>query len=152
MTPKKILLVGPRNSGKTTVAHSIEEVDKPIRKKANIVYGKKTIDTPSTYLESPWMRQHIISLQQNAYMACFLFPLAEQKKSYPPGFTHVFRIPVMALVTYTNDELINEAIQQEVLKKLTYVGQFEDFIFLNIENQDELKQIQHYLLRKEVRK
>ena len=85
-------------------------------------------------------------------MACFLFPLAEQKKSYPPGFTHVFRIPVMALVTYTNDELINEAIQQEVLKKLTYVGQFEDFIFLNIENQDELKQIQHYLLRKEVRK
>lgn len=58
----------------------------------------------------------------------------------------------MALVTYPNDELINEAIQQEVLKKLTYVGQFEDIIFLNFENQDELKQIQHYLLRKEVRK
>lgn len=139
MRLKKTLLIGPRNSGKTTLAHLIEGIEKTVRKQAHIVYGKKTIDTPSTYLESPWMRQHIISLQQHASVALFLFPLSNQRKSYPPGFTQVFRIPVYGVVTYTNDDCLNSESKQEMSKKLKEVGQFEGIIFINIDNKEKME-------------
>ena len=39
----KILLVGPRSSGKMILANYFEEKEEPLRKVASIVYHKRTI-------------------------------------------------------------------------------------------------------------
>lgn len=131
---KKLLLIGPKNSGKTTLANYLEGNQEKATKKAHIVYKKETIDTPSTYLESPWMRQHLISLQQSAYLGLFLLPLSTKKRSYPPGFSQVFRIPLIGVVTYTTHDVVTQEAKLEATKQLNEIGKFETIIFLNIED------------------
>ncbi|MDF0480175.1 hypothetical protein OL233_07695 [Vagococcus sp. PNs007] len=130
---KRVLLIGPKNSGKTTLANYVEGNEEKVKKKAHIVYKKDTIDTPSTYLESPWMRQHLISLQQSAYLGLFLLPLSAKKGSYPPGFSHVFRIPLIGVITYTSRDVLTPEAKVRAEKQLKEIGQFETIIFLNIE-------------------
>ncbi|WP_303753398.1 EutP/PduV family microcompartment system protein [Enterococcus sp. S86.2] len=96
----RTLLIGPKNSGKMTVASLIEGSEKPLKKVANIVYYKKTIIVPDSYLESPWMHKHLIALQQSAFCGIFLQPLGAKKRSYPPNFAKVFRIPIHGVLTY----------------------------------------------------
>ena len=140
MIKKKKLIIGPRNSGKTTLAYYFEEKNESVRKQAHIVYGKESIDTPSPYLERPWMRQHLISLQKSAYIVFLLFPLKVTKKSYPPGFTHVFKIPVVGVVTYTYDDMIDDNLKQMILKKMQVVGTFTDVIFVNITDKNQIEE------------
>lgn len=124
---KRILIVGPQGSGSETIAQALEASSTPIRKMANIRYTKKTIIVPNPYLESPWMHKHIIALQQEASIALFLLPIQSPKKSYPPNFSKVFRIPVIGIVTYTLGEDSNERSikAQRILAELGVKEKFE---------------------------
>ena len=56
---KRIMIIGPGKSGKTTLAAWLED-SSDIRRVQNMVYRKNTLDTPGAYLESPWMHHHLI--------------------------------------------------------------------------------------------
>ena len=96
----KILLVGPKDSGKMILANYFEGKDEPLKKVASIVYHKRTIIVPDSYLESTWMHKHVIALQQSADCGIFLQPVTVRRRSYPPNFAKVFRIPIYGVVTY----------------------------------------------------
>lgn len=64
-----------------------------------MVYGKNTLDIPGSYLESPWMHKHLIAAQQDAFCVLMLCSPLATKRSYPPGFAKVFRIPVIGVIT-----------------------------------------------------
>lgn len=77
---KRILIIGPNQQHNHIIAQAIEDSEQPIRKVANILYTNETIIVPNSYLESPWMHKHIISLQQKASKALFLVPIPSIKK------------------------------------------------------------------------
>ncbi|WP_430108465.1 EutP/PduV family microcompartment system protein [Paenibacillus sp. B1-33] len=49
---KRIMLIGPTDCGKTTLANALDGTDRPLRRTQDIIYGPKTIDTPGAYIEN----------------------------------------------------------------------------------------------------
>lgn len=91
--------MGGAGCGKTTLAAFLEEDSFLIRKTPHMVYRTYTLDTPASYLESPWMRQHLIAAAQDASCVLMLTDAAAARMIYPPGFAKVFRVPVFGIVT-----------------------------------------------------
>ncbi|MCI1903677.1 EutP/PduV family microcompartment system protein [Enterococcus hirae] len=139
---KRILLIGPVDSGKSTFCSACENEAGPIRKVANIVYSKRFIDTPGVYLESPWMHKHLISLQQTASFALFFFPLGRVRKIYPPGFAKVFRVPKIGILTYKDHPA---ACDLEKGKKVLQETGVMDMFSLDINNRKDLEMIKKQL-------
>lgn len=132
---KRILIVGPNQKHNILIAEAIEHADRSIRKVANISYTDETIIVPSAYLESPWMHKHIISLQQNASKVLFLVPIPSSKKTYPPNFAHVLRVPVIGVAIYETKE--NRIAQQQMAKKiLEEIGCTTQQVFLDLDNEE----------------
>ena len=99
MKRKRIMILGPRESGKTLLANYFNEIDTPPRRTPHMVYGKNTLDVPGSYIESNDMHKHLIAAQQDAYCVLMLCDPAARKRSYPPGFSKVFRVPVLGVIT-----------------------------------------------------
>ena len=66
MRKKRIMVIGPKGCGKTTLVNSINDYDGPLRRTQDTIYGRKTIDVPSAYIENAWMYKHMIALAQDA--------------------------------------------------------------------------------------
>lgn len=91
--------MGSAGSGKTTLASLLEAEPFPIRKTPQLVYRPITLDSPSAYLESPWMRHHLIAAAQDASCVLMLVRSDKTRTVYPPGFAKVFRVPVFGIIT-----------------------------------------------------
>ena len=99
MKTKRIMILGARQSGKTLLANYLYGIDTPPKRTPHMVYGKNTLDVPGSYVESSDMHKHLIAAQQDAYCMLMLCDPTAHKRSYPPGFSKVFRIPVLGVVT-----------------------------------------------------
>lgn len=135
---KRVLIIGPKNSGTRVIAQGIEQSQTPIKKVANVLYTDKTIIVPNTYLESPWMHKHIIALQQSASYALFLVPVQCKKMSYPPNFSKVFRVPVMGIITSVGDDFSKKE-QQHARTVIEKIGLSSNWCQLNLETEFDLK-------------
>lgn len=99
MARKRIMVIGPDGSGKTTLTNFLNNYTKPITRIQDVIYGKNTIAIPSSYIESPWMHKHIITLSQDASYVIFLIDQSNPKKVYPPGFGKVFPCPTIGVIS-----------------------------------------------------
>jgi len=72
---KKIMIIGPRQVGKSTLANLLNHTDKPLRKTQDAIFGEKTIDVPAAYLENT-------SYKYNEENAHFSLNFTLQKGSY----------------------------------------------------------------------
>lgn len=140
----KVLLVGPRDSGKLKIANYLERTRlQPLKKVASIVYHQRTIIVPDSYLESPWMHKHVIALQQSATCGIFLQPVTAKRGSFPPNFAKVFRIPIYGVVTY--HETYEEAALQRAKAQLLACGVEQIDLILDLEK-EALHQIEQLIL------
>lgn len=137
---KRILVIGPKNSGKTTIVHFLEKIDRPLRHVANVVYTKEFIDVPGVYLESPWMHKHINALQQEAKEVLLLLPLEMSRKAYPPRFAKLFRKPVTGIITCWGNDPADSAVN-EASQHLLEIGVTAPFIQVNLADQNDLEKL-----------
>lgn len=110
---KKIMIIGPAQSGKSYLAHFLEgERERPLKKSQDVIYGRHTIDVPTAYIENRWMYRSIIAIAQN--QACLMLLLHNQEAIdedfYSPGFARTFTIPVLGVVTHVS--VVNEATKK----------------------------------------
>ena len=124
MRRKRVMVVGPTNCGKTSLAKALNDFEGPIRKTQDIIYGKNTIDVPGSYIENAWMYKHVIAAAQDASHVLMLVDQSKLADVYSPGFAKVFRCPVIGVVSKTDLMPENEEF---CVRQLRLIGITEPF-------------------------
>ena len=99
MRKKRIMVIGPKGCGKTTLVNSINDYDGPLRRTQDTIYGLETIDVPSAYIENAWMYKHMIALAQDAWCILLLIDQSRTAEVYSHGFARAFHCPVIGVIS-----------------------------------------------------
>jgi len=141
MRKKRVMVIGPTNCGKTTLVNALNDYDGPLRKTQDIIYGKKTIDVPGSYIENTWMYKHIIAAAQDASHVLILMDQSRCINKYPPGFAMVFRCPVIGVITKTDFMPENQELCIKYLKQIGVQPPYYKVSFTNGEDAAALKKL-----------
>jgi len=140
---KRIMVIGPTQSGKSTLINFLNDSTRPLKKTQDIIYGKNTIDTPSSYIENASMYKYLIATAQAASHVLFLVDQARPIEVYPPRFANSFTCPVIGVITKLDlaPENANLCIQQ--LKK---IGIIEPYFWISLKDNTNVDFLKHFLL------
>lgn len=144
MRKKRVMVIGPTGSGKTTLVNALNGEDIPLRKTQNIIYKDKTIDVPGAYLENAWMYKHLIAAAQDASHVLILVDQSRRDDVYSPGFAKVFRCPVAGVITKSDLGPENEALAVQKLKRL---GVEEPYFKISLPEGTGIEELKDYLFR-----
>lgn len=143
---KRIMIVGPTQSGKSTLTNVLNSSTRPLKKTQDVIYGKDTIDTPGSYIENPSMYKYLIATAQTASHVLMLVDQSTLSEVYPPTFAKSFTCPVIGVITKIDlaPENANLCIQQ--LKK---IGIAEPYFWISLKDNTGVEALKQYLLGKQ---
>ena len=145
---RRIMIIGPNHSGKQQVAQYLDhQVTK--RMAACMFYGPNTLTVPGAYLESPWMHAHIIAAQQDTDCILMLSALNRKRRHYPPNFAHVFRVPIIGVITKSTTEIIDDRAA-DIFKELVATGVPQPIIPVSLDRPEELASLERLIMKKKM--
>lgn len=115
---KRIMVVGPTQSGKSTLINVLNDANRPLKKTQDVIYGKNTIDTPGSYIENASMYKYLIATAQAASHVLMLINQSRPTEVYPPGFAKSFTCPVIGVITMIDLAPENDKLCIAQLKKI----------------------------------
>ncbi|MFZ7101203.1 MAG: EutP/PduV family microcompartment system protein [Peptococcaceae bacterium] len=139
---KRIMVVGPVQSGKSTLINALNDCILPLKKTQDVIYGRSTIDTPGAYLENPGMYRYLIALAQDASCVLILVDQSRPVQVYPPGFAKVFNCPVVGVITKIDLAVQNAPRAREQLKR---AGVFEPYFAISLPDNLGMADLKDYL-------
>jgi len=142
---KRMMIVGPTQSGKSTLANSLNDSTRLLKKTQDVIYGKNTMDTPGSYIENPFMYKYLIATAQTASHVLMLIDQSRLIEVYPPGFAKSFNCPVIGVITKTDlaPEKANLSIQQ-----LKRIGIIELYFWISLKDNKGVEALKQYLFGK----
>lgn len=146
MRKKRIMVIGPKGCGKTTLVNSINDYDGPLRRTQDTIYGKNTIDVPSAYIENAWMYKHMIALSQDADCMLLMVDQSRTHEVYSHGFARAFRCPVIGVISKCDLKPENKEICE---KQLRTIGVNEPYFEVCVSEGRGIDELKSYL--KEIR-
>lgn len=147
MRKKRVMVIGPTNSGKTTLVNALNDYDGPLRKTQDVIYGKNTIDVPGSYIENAWMYKHLSIIAQDASHVLILVDQSKCQNVYPPGFSKVFRCPVIGVITKIDLKPENEKL---CFRQLKEIGIKEPYYKVCVHKGVGVEALKEYLFSKEM--
>ncbi|MER0122623.1 EutP/PduV family microcompartment system protein [Streptococcus sp. ZJ93] len=138
---KRLLVIGPDHSSKKELVKELEG-NQQLQFNSSIIYYNECILVPESYLRSPGMKKHIISIQQNAYGVLMVLHSERKSRMYPPNFAKSFRVPTIGVVIGQKDKDREHLLdcQQELMEAKV------DVIYeLDLNIQKELQYLLHRL-------
>lgn len=148
MRKKRIMVVGAKGCGKTSLVNAINDYDGPLRRTQDTIYGKYTIDVPSAYIENAWMYKHMIALAQDAWCILALVDSSRCAEVYSHGFARAFNCPVIGIITKTDLAPENEEICR---KQLNSIGVREPYFRVSVPDKTGIDELKSYLKELEER-
>lgn len=146
MRRKRVMVIGPTNSGKTTLVNMLNDYHGKLRKTQDIIYGNNTIDVPGSYIENTWMYKHIIAAAQDASHVLILVDQSRGQSVYSPGFAGAFRCPVIGVITKVDLMKENEEL---CLRQLKDIGIKEPYYRISVTNGIGIEALKEYLFLKQ---
>lgn len=140
---KRIMIVGPPQGGKSTLANVLNDTDRTLKKTQDVIYGPNTIDTPSSYLENPSMYKYLIATAQTASHLLIVVDQSRLTDIYPPGFAKTFTCPVLGVITKADLRPENASLAVQQLKK---AGVREPYFRFSLTNHSGGEALKNYLL------
>lgn len=145
MRKKRIMVVGPSRSGKTTIVNYLNNHNGPLRRTADVIYGKNTMDIPSSYIENTGMYKHIIALAQDASKIVIILDYENPKEVYSDGFGLLFNNEVIGVINKVDNNLNN---LEKCKKQLKRIGVKEPYFLISKDDEVGIKKLKEYLLNR----
>jgi ethanolamine utilization protein EutP len=139
---KKIMIIGPCQSGKSTLANYLEYTDQSVKHAQDVIYGKNTIDTPGSYLENTRMYKYIISTAQSASHILVLVNQSYSEEIYSPGFVKIFKCPVIGVITKSD---MHQENYFKCVQQLQHSGVIEPIFSISLKTKKGLDVLEKYL-------
>lgn len=143
---KRIMVVGPTQSGKSSLTNVLNDSCRPLKKTQDIIYGKNTIDTPGSYIENPSMYKYLIATAQEASHLLMLVNQSRLQEVYPPGFAKSFTCPVIGVITKSDLAPENADLCFQQLKK---IGIKEPYFSISLQDNTGVEALKQFLLGKQ---
>ncbi|QDR82455.1 EutP/PduV family microcompartment system protein [Sporomusa termitida] len=143
---KRIMIIGPGQAGKSTLANVLNGATRPLKKTQDVIYGKNTIDTPGAYLENASMYKYLIATAQAASHVLLLIDQSRPAAVYPPGFAKSFTCPVIGVVTKIDVTPANADWCRQQLKKIGIAG---PYFRISLHDNTGVADLKDYLLGKQ---
>ncbi len=140
---KRIMVVGPTQSGKSTLTNILNASSRPLKKTQDVIYGSNTIDTPGSYLENASMYKYLIATAQGASHVIMLVDQARPTEVYPPGFAKSFTCPVIGVITKIDLAPENSGLCLQQLKR---IGISEPYFRVSLTDHTGVKALRDYLI------
>lgn len=142
---KRIMVVGPTRSGKSTLANVLNDSNRPLKKTQDVIYGENTIDTPGAYIENASMYKYLIATAQTASLLLIMVDQSRQIEVYPPGFAKSFTCPVIGVISKIDvtPNNVNWCIEQ--LKRM---GIGEPYFCISLKDNTGVSALKQYLFEK----
>ncbi|EGW39598.1 lysine-sensitive aspartokinase III [Desulfosporosinus sp. OT] len=136
------MVVGPTQSGKSTLTNVLNDSVRPLRKTQDVIYGKNTIDTPGSYIENASMYKYLIATAQTASHLLILVDQSRLVEVYPPGFAKSYTCPVIGVITKIDlaPKNVNLCIQQ-----LKRIGIIEPYFCISLKDNSGVEALKRYL-------
>ncbi len=149
MRNKRIMVIGPKGCGKTTLVNSINDYDGPLRRTQDTIYTRNTIDVPSAYIENAWMYKHMIALAQDAWCMLLLIDQSRTTEVYSHGFARAFRCPVVGVISKCDLLPQNRGVCERQLEK---IGVLKPYFAVSVPEHSGVEELKSYLLELKERK
>ena len=149
MSKKRIMVIGPKGCGKTTLVNWLNDYKGPLRRTQDTIYGKNTIDVPSAYIENTWMYKHMIALAQDAWCMILLLDQSRTHEVYSHGFAKAFRCPVIGVISKCDLNPENKGICEKQLEK---IGVERPYFDVSVSNGIGISELNSYLIKLKERK
>lgn len=149
MRKKRIMVIGPKGSGKTTLVNSLNEYEGALRRTQDTIYGKETIDVPSAYIENAWMYKHMIALAQDAWCILLLVDQSRTHEVYSHGFARAFRCPVIGVISKSDVAAENRSICE---RQLANIGVRKPYFEISVPQGVGIGELKSYLKEMKERK
>ncbi|MEW6696617.1 MAG: EutP/PduV family microcompartment system protein [Bacillota bacterium] len=143
---KRMMVVGPTQSGKSTLCNVLNDSARPLKKTQDVIYGRNTIDTPGSYIENAFMYKYLIATAQAASHVLILIDQSRPTEVYPPGFAKTFTCPVVAVITKIDLASENTDLCLQQLKR---IGISEPYFQISLKDNMGVETLKEYLLGKQ---
>jgi ethanolamine utilization protein EutP len=142
---KSVMIVGPTQCGKTTLANALNNYSGSLRRTQDITYGSNTIDVPGSYIENASMYCHLIATAQTASHVLMLVDQSNAAEVYSPGFAKSFTCRVLGVVTKTDLAPENADLCFRQLKR---IGIPEPYFWVCVPNNIGMTALKEHLFGK----
>jgi len=119
MAAKKVMFIGPRGSGKTTLIQALKNEPKVYRKTPAIEFIDCFVDIPGEYLQIPKLYHAIITSAIEVETIGAVIDAASKDFSFPPDFFTAFSNRVIGIVNKID---LPDADQDYAEKVLRFAG------------------------------
>ncbi|WP_432452364.1 MULTISPECIES: EutP/PduV family microcompartment system protein [unclassified Agarivorans] len=116
MMPKRLMLIGQSECGKTTLIQSLQQQPLHYQKTQTLDFVSSAIDTPGEYLENPRLYSALINASYDADVIAFVQSASNPYSIFAPQFASAFNKPVIGVVTKVDTLATSatEAAQQQL--------------------------------------
>ena len=137
------MVIGPSRSGKTTIVNYLNDYDGPLKRTADVIYGKHTMDIPSSYIENTDMYKHIIALTQDASKVVVVLDYENPKQVCSDGFALSLNHDVIGVINKVDKDLNN---LEKCKKQLKRIGVKEPYFLISKNDQVGIENLKEYLI------
>ncbi|HEY0208156.1 EutP/PduV family microcompartment system protein [Acerihabitans sp.] len=118
---KRLMLLGPSQSGKTTLLQCLRGDPLVYRKTQSMVYLADAIDSPGEYIENRHFYSALLSSSYEADIVALVQGLDSENSYFSPMFAMLFNKPVIGIVT-KSDIPVGEKQRAFVINQLKQAG------------------------------